>query len=30
MIEIRDHSGPLHITLLRRGVIVELSGSVEP
>ena len=30
MIEIRDHSGPLHLTLLRGGVIVELSGSVEP
>ncbi|RPH49172.1 MAG: trypsin [Lysobacterales bacterium] len=30
MIEIRDHNGPLHLTLLRSGVIVELSGSVEP
>jgi hypothetical protein len=30
MIEIRDHNGPLRLTLLRGEVIVELSGSVEP
>jgi len=30
MIEIRDHSAPLPLTVLRSGVIVELSGSVAP
>jgi serine protease Do len=30
MIDTRNHSGSLHLTLLRSGVIVELSGLVEP
>ena len=29
MIEIRDHSGSLHVTALRAGVIVELTGAVD-
>jgi serine protease Do len=29
MIEIRDHSGSLHLTVLRAGAIVELTGAVD-
>ena len=29
MIEIRDHSGPLRLTVLRAGTIVELTGAVD-
>ena len=29
MIEIRDRNGSLRITVLRAGVIVELSGAVD-